>query len=453
MLITLILLNRFLLDDFYTYNSYQEMEKFTTHFVANYEGIYDEERMMHLVRETGSEVTLIDENLKSLIGPMRGEVDLEINKIISGMIAETKIKDKAIFKVIGEGNYQTQRIVYLKAMDDGNYLLISKGMGLLTEFEEIFIIFLIIASILVYFFGFFMVYWYANYFTKPIIKLKETAEKIAALEFDQRNEVTSDDEIGELTRSVNKMALELSSNIQALNESNRRLENELLKEKNLDKMRRRFVADVSHELKNPISMIMGYAEGIVRGLPKSEEDKAYYANVILEEGAKMDQLVKNLLELSRFNMGQQSLAFEDVNLSELLRSSVDKFQVMEASKICRVEVEIEDKCWIIGDAFRLRQVMINLIDNAFKYTEDNGFIKIDLKKTQEKAIITIANTGNLIPPEALEEIWLSFYQVDTHTEGSGLGLAIVKSIVELHNGIISAFVKNDMNYFEVRLNL
>jgi len=298
-----------------------------------------------------------------------------------------------------------------------------------------------------------MVYWYADYFTKPIIKLKETAEKIAALEFDQRNEVTSDDEIGELTRSVNKMALELSSNIQALNESNRRLENELLKEKNLDKMRRRFVADVSHELKNPISMIMGYAEGIVRGLPKSEEDKAYYANVILEEGAKMDLLVKNLLELSRFNMGQQSLVFENVNLSELLRSSIDKFQVMEASKNCHVELEIEDMCWISGDVFRLRQVMINLIDNAFKYTEDNGFIKIDLKKTQEKAIITIANTGKLIPSEALEEIWLSFYQVDTHTEGSGLGLAIVKSIVELHNGIINAFVKNDMNYFEVRLNL
>jgi len=450
LLLVLLTINALFIDDYFIINNQENIKKNLDHILIEKQITDHEVILRDLDRRTGGEIFFIDDELNLIKGqipiPNLTELFFEDFKFYKQEYEMTK---KDYFKIIGFGSYQNRRLYYVRRLSSDEFLVVSKGLGLINESREVFLSFLIFGSTIVYLLSLVLIYIFSTRFTKPIITLKNSAESIAKLDFDLYEPLNTNNEIGQLSRSINTMSQELESNINKLSDTNYLLEQELSKERNMEKMRQQFISDVSHELKNPISMIIGYADGIIRGLPKTNDDKIYYAKVVLDEGKKMNRLVKDLLDLSSFNSNTMHMIMENVNLGSVVKNVIEKFEEQLRQKNINTSFMIEDDIIINGDQMRLEQVVINLIDNAIKHVEHSGTIRVFLTRDKSSIQLKISNTGNLITNSELDQIWQSFYQVNTDTEGSGLGLTIVKSIVERHKGYISVDVDKQMNHFIV----
>lgn len=368
------------------------------------------------------------------------------------MLEIVKNKSEGLyFEVVGNEEDQERMMIFVRLLPDGNVLFISKGLGIVNEVQQMFVLFLGIASLVVYMLGFILIYLFADRFTKPIIHLESAAKRMAGMDFSGTITTQSDDEIGQLVRSINSMASALSVSIEDLNAANVLLEEELSKERNLEKMRRRFVTDVSHELKNPISMIIGYADGIERGLTKTDEDRKFYAQVIKDEGNRMNSLVSDLLDLSSYESGSLKMSMSEMDLADLFHSVFLRYQHIAVEKDIQMSYRGVERLNVLGDQLRLEQVLVNLLDNAFKHVDEGGSIIADLSASSGELCLKLSNTGDMIPENELENVWNSFYQVDTSAAGNGLGLTIVRSIVEMHKGECSVEVEGGMNHFKIRL--
>jgi len=457
MLLLLMVMNQMLADDYYQYMNEKRMVGVLDRLIED--GLSEDygRTIGQVQRDTGGTVTLLNEDLRPVRGNQPPEDVSQLNpeEAIEGLPEEVQSLAEKVMDS-EDGSYFTVRqheetldgqIVYGRLLPGGKVLIIEKGMGLVEESRTLFSLFLTISSIVVYVIGCFLVYILADRFTRPIITLKEKAEKMASLDFSEKVMVASNDEIGELVNSVNTMETALSISIENLNATNSLLSRELNKERSLEKMRRRFVTDVSHELKNPISMIVGFAEGLEKGIAESQEDQSYYAGVIKGEGQRMNRLVSDLLDISSYESGSFSLNMEAFDLAGLLLKTLDKYRQLAEKSDITISVSGTNRAIVYGDRARMEQVFTNLLDNAFKHVDRKGMICAQVTLAKGKVKLSLANTGNLIPESELENIWESFYQVDTMTEGNGLGLTIVKNIVELHGGSISVGIEDHMNVF------
>lgn len=229
----------------------------------------------------------------------------------------------------------------------------------------------------------------------------------------------------------------------------------------LDNMRKEFVADVSHELKTPIALIQGYAEGLIENVNTDDESRKFYAEVILDETNKMDTLVKQLLELMKLEYGKREFNDTEFNIVELINEVIRKCKVMSEEK--GIEVEFEQKSEIINvlaDDFYIDQVITNYFTNAIKHAEKvdgKKQIKIELEETKENKIrIKIFNTGEKIKEEDLERIWKRFYKIDSSRNredgGTGIGLALVKAIMANYENRFGVENKEDGVEFYIELN-
>ena len=453
LLIALILINKIFLVDFYIHSNRVNFQKEASSFIQNKSRDANADSISELAKNTGGRPFLFTENLE-LIGSDNSQTDrLPFDKSLGLSIYAEALSagPKGYFEVLGSGELEDQTLLYAVVMADGTLLVITKAMGLVGEASNMFFNFMLATSGVIYFVGFMIIYLISGGLSRPIIEMKRVTRKMANLDFDEKLEVKGRDEIGSLMASVNQMADELSGSIQALSASNKKLERELSKEKSLEKMRRRFVSDVSHELKNPISMILAYADGLMQNVPKTEADKREYYGIISDEAGRMNELVKNLLDLSSYESGTFTLEKETFDLSDLIDNAIERFSFITEKKNVFIDYNPGDRFELNADRLRINQVIINLLGNAFKYVDDNGSIKIVLEKMDGRTKILIANTGPLIPDNELELIWNSFYQANTDSSGNGLGLAIVRSIVQLHQGTWRAYTTAQYDCFEVIL--
>lgn len=280
-------------------------------------------------------------------------------------------------------------------------------------------------------------------FTRPIEKLDKIARNIAKLDFSENYELLgTDDEIDNLGKSINELSRELENTIGKMKKDNIDLERDIEKKSKIEEMRKQFISDVSHELKTPISLIQGYAEGLVENVNTDEENKNFYANVILDEANKMDKLVKRLLELMKLEY--EDIEFNDNNFDivELIREIVRISKVKLEEEKIEVIFEEQEPIYVFADDFYIDQVVTNYFTNAIKnIKEKNGKkeIRVSLSKSDEqgKVRISIFNTGDHISDENLDRIWTRFYKVDTARSrakgGTGIGLALVKAIMSKYN--------------------
>lgn len=408
--------------------------------------------------QTGAILYVVRDDL-TLFQDISGPVEVPaISKDLLEEIMEQALasEDKGYHTIIERGSLNDQLLLYGKFLDNGHLVLVTKAMGFVHEAGTIFLVFLSISAVVVYIIGLVAIFIIAKGFTRPISNMKNITVKLSELDFNQRLEVNSEDELGQLADSINHMALQLSENIDTLNITNEQLQRELMKEKTLEKMRRRFVSDVSHELKNPLSIIMGYADGLKAHIPKTEADKNEYYQIILDEASSMNQLIKDLLDLSSYESGTFSIQREMFDLTELVDDSIKRLLFATKEKQVHVKVTCRNgkemtnqPVLVMADRLRISQVVTNLLNNAFKHVDDGGKIQVEINK-QDHCEMVIRNTGALIPVEELDNIWESFYQVDNTKKGSGLGLAIVRSIIQLHQGSCEAFIHGDFNCFSVR---
>lgn len=261
--------------------------------------------------------------------------------------------------------------------------------------------------------------------SKPLVKLNKVASEMARLNFEVRWEEDRTDEIGELGNTFNFLTDQLKK---AFDE----LKQELWKEKNLDKMRKQFVGRVSHEMQTPIALIRGYTEALQDGMGQNPEETASYYEIIQEETHKMSTMVKDLLDLSQLESGNFKVKIDYFDLTELIDRTVQKFQLMDRDKGLTLEIKNgEEPLAVMGDEYRIEQVMNNLLHNGVKYCRDKGLVRVEVKEKGQRIWVGVFNEGKPIREEDLDKIWESFYKGEERP-GTGLGLAIVKNVLELH---------------------
>lgn len=266
-------------------------------------------------------------------------------------------------------------------------------------------------------------------FTGPLAEMEKTARAIAGGDFGKQLEVTSEDEVGRLAHSLNRMSSQLQEKIEAI--------------ERLDRVRQEFVSDVSHELRTPLTIIQGFSEAVLDGLVKSKEQQDLYLKNIIDEAQRLRILVDDLLDLKAMEAGKTIDEKEYVVLNKLISITSNRFRQVAASKSVRINTEIpQEVITVFGNIDRLKQVFTNLINNAVNYSSSGGIVTVELGLNGDLAFVSVKDSGPGIPREELDNIWERFYKVDKsrsrHGSGTGLGLSIVKRIVEVHGGYVTA---------------
>ena len=295
-------------------------------------------------------------------------------------------------------------------------------------------------------------------FTAPILELNSIAQKMSNLDFSQKYEMNdTEDEINNLGKSINTMSDKLENTIKQLTANNNELEKDIERKSKIDEMRKQFISDVSHELKTPIALIQGYAEGLVENVNSDEESREYYANVILDEANKMDRLVKQLLELMKLEYGKREFNNDNFDIVELIREVIRKCHVMLEENNVKIYFDNNNKIVANADPFYIEQILTNYLTNAIKYSKEiNGERKIEvnivLDSNRNKIRISVFNTGDNIDERELQRIWGRFYKIDSSRNrekgGTGIGLAFVKAIMTNYKNQYGAINKeNGIEFF------
>ena len=328
-------------------------------------------------------------------------------------------------------------IVIDRRLSNGDRLNIRQPLAPLSESVSVATQFLIFTGLLSILLGCLWAFFFARRFTRPILDLNRIAQSMALLNFSQKAAIEREDELGRLGMSINHLSDQLGTAISELNIKNQQLQADVDKERQLDKMRKEFVSNVSHELKTPLSLILGYAEGLKENVAQDGPSRDYYCSVIIDEAEKMDRLVQDLLSLSQIESGVFQLRQEDFDLAVLLDELYLKYQTIIAGKDVTVEIEKPAQCFVYGDRMRVEQVLQNYLNNALDHVEGAIGIKITATvQTEGNVRVAVFNSGRPIPADSLDKIWTSFYKVDKartrELGGHGLGLSIVRAIQELH---------------------
>lgn len=267
-----------------------------------------------------------------------------------------------------------------------------------------------------------------NYFTKkqlinPLKEIYLVANRLARGEVDQRIQVKSSDEIGELAKSFNIMAESLES---------------------LDTNRRDFISNVSHELRSPITSMKGFIAGMLDGvIPKDKEN--YYLKLVYDEINRLSRLVNDLLDISSMEVGKFKLTIMEVDINSIVKRCLLNIESKVGERNIHVNASLENEhLFVYADSDRIMQVLTNLLDNAIKYGGDNGIISVSTRIKGPKVHISVYNQGAMMTDEEMNHIWDRFYKSDksrTNKESTGLGLPIVRLIMTQHKEDI--WVRNE----------
>ncbi|MBB6673065.1 sensor histidine kinase [Cohnella nanjingensis] len=295
-----------------------------------------------------------------------------------------------------------------------------------------------------------LAFLYAGILTKPLRSLNERAGRLASLDFSARIRWRRKDEIGKLAQTFDFLADNLQQALEKLQTANDKLREDIEKEKALERMRRDFVTGVSHELKTPLSLIGGYAEGLQDNIGSGAK-REKYAEVILDETRRMSAIVGDMLDLSHLEAGQYSLNREPFDAAELLRESAGRAQALGAGREIRVALDLpataDGTVPAMADRSRIGQVLTNLVTNAVRHAPAGGTVTIAAAVEGDGWRLSVHNEGDPIPAEELSRIWVQFYRIDKarnrSSGGTGIGLAIVKQILELHGSRCEATNERD----------
>ena len=277
----------------------------------------------------------------------------------------------------------------------------------------------------------------SNFITRPIKKLSRAARRISHLEFGDEIVIKSNDEIGELGDSMNEMARRLEGAISELKSANIKLEKDIAEKTQIDEMRREFLSHVSHELKTPIALIQGYAEGLKdMDADTEKEDRDYYTDVIIDEAHKMNELVKRLLMLNEIEFGETPLSIERFDIAEMIRLKVNASKILIDEAGAKLDFDNDEPVFVWADEYMIEEVFSNYLTNAIHYVREGGDIRISLEKIGTNVRVSVYNDGNRIPDEDIDKLFEKFYKVDKARTreygGNGIGLSIVAAAMEAH---------------------
>ena len=286
-----------------------------------------------------------------------------------------------------------------------------------------------------------IIWFLTKRYTKPILELAWISEKVAKLDFNVKYSGEKDNEIGVLGENINFMSRELEKTISELKTVNIELTKDIERKEKNEEMRLEFLANVSHELKTPIALIQGYAEGLKDDISDSPEEREYYCEVIIDESRKMNDMVKKLLTLNQLEFGKDTITMERFDIYALISNYLQSADILFQQNKVKLNLMPSEPIFVWADEFKIEEVVMNYISNALNHVKENGGkdkeISVNFEDKGNVIRVFVHNTGDIIPEECLLKLWDKFYKVDKARTreygGSGVGLSIVKAIMESMN--------------------
>ena len=340
-----------------------------------------------------------------------------------------KIYDKRI------GSYYLELI---GTLDSGSFIYLRTNYQSMNENIATFNRFIGYTGGSVFVVGIILMIFIGNNFAKPIVQITDIAQRMSNLDFEVKYEVTTQDEIGVLGSCINTLSENLETTISELKAANNELQKDIENKIQIDEMRKEFLSNVSHELKTPIALIQGYAEGLQDNINEDKESRDFYCEVIIDEAQKMNKMVKKLLSLNQIEFGNNQINFERFDIVNLIQNVMQSAAILAEQKGAEIAfTEKYEPVFVWADEYMVEEVVTNYISNAINHVDFEKKIAVSLEKHDGVVKIRVFNTGNQIPEEDLEKIWIKFYKVDKARTreygGSGIGLSIVKAIMESMN--------------------
>jgi signal transduction histidine kinase len=438
------ILNSLVLEKFYLYKKYKSLESIYSSVNKIYNSLNnsdDKSLIDYEIEKIDSnmniDIVIRNDNNYTIYSSSRDFLRNKINLALIGGTREfnpTEVKNR-----LGSSSYLTDMshddrinadfVSLIGKLDNGNLIFIRTPVQSIRESVLISNTFLILVGIISIFLSSIAVLLISRSFTRPIKELNSIANEMSNLNFDKKYTVESDDEIGMLGKSINNLSEKLEKTIAELKETNIELEKDVEETSKVSEMRNQFLSDVSHELKTPIALIQGYAEGLIENVAQDEDSKKYYCNVILDEANRMSTLTKDLLDLSNLEYGNEKLNIEPFNIVELISNVLKKNAVLLTDKNINVQFDNKDPITANGDIFRIEQVLNNYLNNAITHVDDNKTIQIKIENIENKVRVSVFNSGSNIDIEDIPRIWTRFYKVDSsrNREFGGSGLRIICS--------------------------
>ena len=330
----------------------------------------------------------------------------------------------------------SEYLVLVGVLENGDMVLMRTAVESIRESAAIsnrFLLFAgaaaIVASILVAFFT-------TRHITKPLQQLTDISKRMVDLDFNAKYESDQSNsyEVEELGNHINRLSENLERTISELKTANVELQDDIEKKIQIDEMRKEFLSNVSHELKTPLALIQGYAEGLQECINDDAESREFYCEVIIDEADKMNRMVKKLLTLNQLEFGNDQVIMERFDMTELIRGVANSTRILMEQKGIRLELENSEEAWVWGDEFKVEEVITNYMSNAINHADGEKLIRVFYTRSEDKLRVSVFNTGQPIPEEDIEKIWVKFYKVDKARTreygGSGIGLSIVKAIMD-----------------------
>lgn len=336
-----------------------------------------------------------------------------------------------------DNRFKADYLLAFGCFDNGVYFILKAPIQNIAENALIASRFYAMVAIIVTIAGAVAAYFMIKKVTQPILDISDIADRVAHMDFTAKYSGKEKNEVGVLGTSINHMSEQLESTIMELKTANIKLQEDIKKKEQIDEMRKEFLSNVSHELKTPIALIQGYAEGLKECVNDDPESNEWYCDVIIDEAMKMNNMVKKLLNLNQLEFGDSRLTIEHFDIVSLLNGVLNHFQYMFDQKEAHLFVDSPDSLMVWADEFMIEEVLSNYISNALNHLSGKNDITISIQKKDDRAVISVKNTGDRIPAESLDKVWIKFYKVDKARTreygGSGIGLSIVKAIMDAHD--------------------
>ncbi len=282
-----------------------------------------------------------------------------------------------------------------------------------------------------------IVWFVSRRITRPILTLSRISEQMVHLDFDAKYRGKAHNEIDLLGDNINKLSASLEKSISELKTANNELQKDIERKEQIDEMRKEFLANVSHELKTPIALIQGYAEGLSEGISDDPESMAFYCEVIMDEASKMNNMVKKLLTLNQLEFGNDVVSMERFDITALVKNYIQSAAILTKQNEITVGFGDYPSIYVWADEYKVEEVFMNYFSNAVNHCSGEKRIVVSLEERDSGIRVSVFNTGERIPEESIPHLWEKFYKVDKARTreygGSGVGLSIVKAIMEAMN--------------------
>ncbi len=361
------------------------------------------------------------------------------DNIFLGVDEESLLQSAASYKmrVVRDFKTQTEYIEMWGMLDNGYFFILRSALEGIMESVSIsnhFLAYVGVAAILV---SVLLVVWISNRVTKPILELAKISERMKHLDFEAKYTGNDKTEIAILGNNINELSEALEETISELKTANNELMKDIERKNRMDERRREFLSNVSHELKTPLALIQGYAEGLKEGINDDAESREFYCDVIMDEAAKMNAMVKNLLTLNQLEAGNEIVSMERFDVTTLIKNQIAASDILLKQNGISVRMDDYGPVYVWGDEFRVEEVFRNYLTNAINYAQNEKIIAIKIVEVQGRVRVSVFNTGEPIPQESVAHLWEKFYKVDKARTreygGSGIGLSIVKAVMDSMN--------------------